>query len=196
MEIHLNISFPRMPCELLTLDVMDVSGEQQVGVMHGVNKVRLAPVSQGGHVIEVKALDLCVSSPSTSFIKHFSPALFTRRSPPAYFPRRFLQLTNPQARRVRRTPRPLLLRQLLRSASTPYSLQARLLQHLRRSTRSLCGRKLGLRTGRRRRAMRARGVRQTAGRAAQRRVPDRGGNPRQQGGRQLPHRAGPQLQQQ
>jgi hypothetical protein len=32
------MTFPRLPCELLTLDVMDVSGEQQVGVAHGVNK--------------------------------------------------------------------------------------------------------------------------------------------------------------
>ncbi|MCJ1283744.1 hypothetical protein MMC26_003075 [Xylographa opegraphella] len=58
MEIHLNISFPRVPCELLSLDVMDVSGEQQTGVMHGVSKVRLAPVAEGGQVIDVKALDL------------------------------------------------------------------------------------------------------------------------------------------
>lgn len=58
MEIHLNITFPRIPCELLTLDVMDVSGEQQTGVVHGVNKVRLAPISEGGAAIDVKALDL------------------------------------------------------------------------------------------------------------------------------------------
>jgi hypothetical protein len=58
MEIHMNISFPRVPCELLTLDVMDVSGEIQTGVMHGVNKVRLAPESDGGHAIDSKALDL------------------------------------------------------------------------------------------------------------------------------------------
>ncbi|EON64276.1 hypothetical protein W97_03507 [Coniosporium apollinis CBS 100218] len=58
MEIHMNISFPRIPCELLTLDVMDVSGEIQTGVMHGVNKVRLAPESDGGGVIETKALEL------------------------------------------------------------------------------------------------------------------------------------------
>ncbi|KAH8676752.1 endoplasmic reticulum vesicle transporter-domain-containing protein [Tricladium varicosporioides] len=58
MEIHLNITFPKIPCELLTLDVMDVSGEQQVGVMHGVSKVRLQPEEEGGHVIDVKALDL------------------------------------------------------------------------------------------------------------------------------------------
>lgn len=58
MEIHLNITFPRIPCELLTLDVMDVSGEQQVGVMHGVSKVRLAPFQEGGAVIDIKSLDL------------------------------------------------------------------------------------------------------------------------------------------
>lgn len=58
MEIHLNITFPRIPCELLTLDVMDVSGEQQSGVMHGVNKVRLGPWGEGGRVIDIKALDL------------------------------------------------------------------------------------------------------------------------------------------
>ena len=58
MEIHLNISFPRIPCELLTLDVMDVSGEQQTGVVHGVSKVRLSPVEEGGHMIESTALEL------------------------------------------------------------------------------------------------------------------------------------------
>lgn len=58
MDIHLNISFPKMPCELLTLDVMDVSGEQQHGVAHGVHKVRLRPESEGGGVIESSALNL------------------------------------------------------------------------------------------------------------------------------------------
>ncbi len=70
MEIHLNISFPRIPCELLTLDVMDVSGEQQTGVMHGVNKVRLSPVNEGSHVIDSKALDLSV----LPYIRSFSNA--------------------------------------------------------------------------------------------------------------------------
>lgn len=71
MEIHMNISFPRVPCELLTLDVMDVSGEIQTGVMHGVNKVRLAPESEGGREIESKALELYVSfidPPSALFL--------------------------------------------------------------------------------------------------------------------------------
>ena len=58
MEIHLNITFPKMPCELLTLDVMDVSGEQQHGVAHGVKKVRLRPQSQGGGIIDTRSLAL------------------------------------------------------------------------------------------------------------------------------------------
>jgi endoplasmic reticulum-Golgi intermediate compartment protein 3 len=58
MEIHLNMTFPRIPCELLTLDVMDVSGEQQHGVMHGVHKFRLQPQSEGGGVIDMTALKL------------------------------------------------------------------------------------------------------------------------------------------
>ena len=58
MEIHLNISFPQIPCELLTLDVMDVSGEQQTGVIHGINKVRLSPVSEGGLELDRTALEL------------------------------------------------------------------------------------------------------------------------------------------
>lgn len=58
MEIHLNMTFPNLPCELLTLDVMDVSGEQQTDVVHGVNKVRLSAAAEGGKVIDVTALDL------------------------------------------------------------------------------------------------------------------------------------------
>lgn len=41
MPINLNITFPDIPCNLLTLDVMDVSGEQQTGITHGVHLTRL-----------------------------------------------------------------------------------------------------------------------------------------------------------
>ncbi|MCJ1338785.1 hypothetical protein MMC09_004074 [Bachmanniomyces sp. S44760] len=71
MEIHLNISFPRIPCELLTLDVMDVSGEQQTGVMHGVSKVRLTSSKLGGQAIDVKALDL---HSTDSIASHLDPS--------------------------------------------------------------------------------------------------------------------------
>lgn len=58
MEIHLNVTFPRIPCELLTLDVMDVSGEQQTGVQHGISKVQLSPVKEGGRPIDATFLNL------------------------------------------------------------------------------------------------------------------------------------------
>lgn len=58
MEIHLNITFPRVPCELLTLDVMDVSGDIQSGVVHGVNKVRLSSFTEGSKVIQSSVLQL------------------------------------------------------------------------------------------------------------------------------------------
>ncbi|KFA66467.1 hypothetical protein S40285_00718 [Stachybotrys chlorohalonatus IBT 40285] len=58
MEIHFNMTFPKMPCELLTLDVMDVSGEQQHAIMHGVNKVRLMSQAKGGGAIDIKSMTL------------------------------------------------------------------------------------------------------------------------------------------
>ncbi|PYI03648.1 COPII-coated vesicle membrane protein Erv46 [Aspergillus sclerotiicarbonarius CBS 121057] len=70
MEIHMNMTFPRLPCELLTLDVMDVSGEQQTGVVHGINKVRLTSAAEGGKVIDVKALELHSQEESA---KHLDP---------------------------------------------------------------------------------------------------------------------------
>lgn len=58
MEIYMNVTFPRVPCELLSLDVMDVSGEVQSGVMHGISKVRLGPEAHGGKELEVTAMEL------------------------------------------------------------------------------------------------------------------------------------------
>jgi hypothetical protein len=58
MEIHLNVTFPKIPCELLTLDVMDVSGEQQHALMHGIRKVRLLPQRHGGGAIDITSIAL------------------------------------------------------------------------------------------------------------------------------------------
>ena len=55
MDIHLNITFPQVPCALLTLDVMDVSGELQVGVHHGIVETRLSPE---GRPLSTTAVDL------------------------------------------------------------------------------------------------------------------------------------------
>ncbi|KAK9451409.1 endoplasmic reticulum vesicle transporter-domain-containing protein [Limtongia smithiae] len=54
MSINLNITFSRLPCELLTLDVMDVSGEQQTEVSHGIVKTRISPT---GQIIAAESLE-------------------------------------------------------------------------------------------------------------------------------------------
>ncbi|MCJ1328862.1 hypothetical protein MMC10_005539 [Thelotrema lepadinum] len=83
MEIHLNVTFPRIPCELLTLDVMDVSGEQQTGVEHGVSKVRLSPQSEGSLQIDMKALDLHSADEAAAHLDpEYCGECFGANSPP------------------------------------------------------------------------------------------------------------------
>ncbi|KAJ5032636.1 uncharacterized protein L3040_009232 [Drepanopeziza brunnea f. sp. 'multigermtubi'] len=82
MEIHLNISFPRIPCELLTLDVMDVSGEQQTGVMHGVKKVRLGPEAEGGKEISIESLDLHGDDQATHLDPDYCGGCYGATAPP------------------------------------------------------------------------------------------------------------------
>ncbi|KAJ3238486.1 Endoplasmic reticulum-Golgi intermediate compartment protein 3 [Chytriomyces hyalinus] len=46
MEINMNVTFPKIPCFLLSIDVMDVSGEHQNDVDHSMMKSRLSPTGQ------------------------------------------------------------------------------------------------------------------------------------------------------
>ncbi|KAJ2919194.1 hypothetical protein MD484_g1237, partial [Candolleomyces efflorescens] len=41
LTVNLNVTFPRVPCYLLSLDIMDISGEVQRDLSHNVLKVRL-----------------------------------------------------------------------------------------------------------------------------------------------------------
>ncbi|KAL9034910.1 MAG: hypothetical protein Q9214_006827 [Letrouitia sp. 1 TL-2023] len=82
MEIYLNMSFPRIPCELLTLDVMDVSGEQQTGVKHGIRKVQLAPVKDGGRPIDVKTLELHGDEPAAHLDPSYCGECYGPPAPP------------------------------------------------------------------------------------------------------------------
>jgi len=52
MSIYMNVTFPHMPCYLLSVDVMDVAGEQQNDIEHDVYKTRLDP---NGNPIESEA---------------------------------------------------------------------------------------------------------------------------------------------
>ncbi|KAK0524916.1 ER-derived vesicles protein erv46 [Tilletia horrida] len=49
LTANLNITFPRVPCYLLSLDVMDISGEVQADIHQDVERTRLSP---SGDIIE------------------------------------------------------------------------------------------------------------------------------------------------
>ncbi|KAH7885289.1 Sec1-like protein [Phlebopus sp. FC_14] len=56
LSVRLNVTFPHVPCYLLSLDVMDISGEQQRDVSHNIMKKRLTnagvdvPGQRGGEL--------------------------------------------------------------------------------------------------------------------------------------------------
>ncbi|KAG2757911.1 Sec1-like protein [Suillus brevipes Sb2] len=43
LSVRLNVTFPHVPCYLLSLDVMDISGEQQRDISHNILKKRITP---------------------------------------------------------------------------------------------------------------------------------------------------------
>lgn len=52
IPIYLNISFPAISCDSLSLDIMDVTGEHQLNVEHTIFK---STIDQTGHIIESSA---------------------------------------------------------------------------------------------------------------------------------------------
>lgn len=52
LTIHMNITFPRVPCYLLSIDIMDISGETQLNLMHDIERTRL---HADGRVVEEKS---------------------------------------------------------------------------------------------------------------------------------------------
>lgn len=55
MSININITFPSVPCSMLSLDLMDTAGEQQHNIEHDVLKSRLGP---DGSMIDTTKLAL------------------------------------------------------------------------------------------------------------------------------------------
>ena len=41
VTVNLNVTFPKIPCYLLSLDVVDISGERQNDITHNVLKTRI-----------------------------------------------------------------------------------------------------------------------------------------------------------
>lgn len=55
MGININITFPAVPCSMLSLDLMDTAGEQQHDIAHDVRKSRLTP---DGDLIDSKRISI------------------------------------------------------------------------------------------------------------------------------------------
>lgn len=49
LVVDMDITFPRVPCYLLSLDIMDISGEHQLDLSHDITKTRL---DSSGNVVE------------------------------------------------------------------------------------------------------------------------------------------------
>jgi len=56
LTVSMNITFPRVPCYLLSLDVMDISGELQRDISHNIHKSRLDP--QGKEIPSTRSSQL------------------------------------------------------------------------------------------------------------------------------------------
>ncbi|KAG0354722.1 hypothetical protein BGZ54_001515 [Gamsiella multidivaricata] len=62
MSIDFEIEFPKIPCYILTMDVMDVAGAHQADVLHSIYKIQLAP--DGTEVKREKTQELGSSEPN------------------------------------------------------------------------------------------------------------------------------------
>jgi hypothetical protein len=63
MVINLDVTFPKVPCFMISLDVMDVSGDHQNGVEHNMLKTR---IDKFGKVISKQNIKLRVKNNSTA----------------------------------------------------------------------------------------------------------------------------------
>ncbi|EPQ29536.1 uncharacterized protein PFL1_02755 [Pseudozyma flocculosa PF-1] len=46
LTVNMNVTFPRVPCYLVSLDVMDISGEHQNDITHDLERIRISPDGQ------------------------------------------------------------------------------------------------------------------------------------------------------
>jgi hypothetical protein len=63
LTINLNMTFPHLPCSILTLDLMDISGESKNDVAKGLKKIR---IDKEGRVIVENLGSSKITDPSTT----------------------------------------------------------------------------------------------------------------------------------
>lgn len=61
LTINMNMTFPRVPCYLLSIDIMDISGESQMNLMHDITRTRLH--ADGSQVPDGKSSTLHLNGP-------------------------------------------------------------------------------------------------------------------------------------
>ncbi len=80
LPIFLNITFPRIPCNALNIDVMDVSGDHQNGVEHTLFKQRL---DYSGKFLDDKAIPIVPNS-NTKDLEEKKEKLTAKLNDPKY----------------------------------------------------------------------------------------------------------------
>ena len=80
LTINLDVTFPRLPCDLLSLDVMDVSGENQNDVAKGLKKIRIDKLGSVIRDDEAKAAASTITTTvQTTSTAHNETALDTAK---------------------------------------------------------------------------------------------------------------------
>jgi hypothetical protein len=72
--VKLDITFPSLACSVVSLDAVDISGEQHRDVRHNIFKKRLDP---SGKVIEAPKADT-INSPKVFFVHLYCNSWFRR----------------------------------------------------------------------------------------------------------------------
>ncbi|KAF9992226.1 Endoplasmic reticulum-Golgi intermediate compartment protein 3 [Entomortierella chlamydospora] len=81
MSINFNITFPRVPCDVLTLDVMDVAGAHQPDVLHSIYKIQLA--RDGTEIKRERTQELGDSGPDLkTFDENYCGSCYGADKPP------------------------------------------------------------------------------------------------------------------
>ena len=66
LSIYFDVTFPRLPCNLISIDAIDVSGDQHIDIKHNIYRVKLG---EDGKPIEQPKKDISIGSKKEAFLK-------------------------------------------------------------------------------------------------------------------------------
>ena len=65
LSIYFDVTFPRLPCSLISIDAIDVSGDQHIDIKHNIYRVKL---NENGEPIEKPKRDVSIGSKKEEFL--------------------------------------------------------------------------------------------------------------------------------